>query len=177
MKKTWVVVAIVVVAIVAIVLVLKPGGQSGQGTLVAFNMPLTGPIAEFSGRYPSGFTMGVDRACQDLGIPRSSITTDIQDNAGQTNTAVTVMKKQLLGDPKVYVSGTSAMSDAILPEVSRTDCIHFLVSFDAFMTHGNPKVFRILPNFHIEAPLFLKFIKTRAGKASLLLHSQPEGVH
>lgn len=142
----------------------NPRSQGGTKITIAGNLPLTGPIASFSGQYPNGFTMGLDEACAALGVPRDTFEVDFQDNAGKTTNAVAVMRQQLLSKPAVYVSGTSAMSDAIVGEVSKTDAIHFLVSFDAFMTHGNPKVFRVLPNFKIEAPIFADFIKSRGAK-------------
>jgi branched-chain amino acid transport system substrate-binding protein len=140
-------------------------GKSEKPFYIAGNIPLTGPIASFSGQYSKGFIMGIDDACAQLGIDRKGFKTDFQDNAGQPTTAVTVMQKQLMSDvPDVYVSGTSGMSDAIIPEISRKDIPHFLVSFDAFMTRDNPLTFRILPNFKIEAPLFLKFIRGKDAK-------------
>lgn len=135
---------------------------------IAGNLPLTGPIAMFCGQFPLGFTMGIDDACTNLNIPREKFKLDFQDNAGQNPTAVTVMQRQLTSEPQIYISGTSAMSDAIVGELSKKDVLHFLVSFDAFMTHGNSKVFRILPNFKIEAPLFLKFIKKKEAKRVFL---------
>lgn len=140
--------------------------EEGQVKInIAGNIPLTGPIASFSGQYHNGFAMGIDEASKSFDIPRDKFKVDFQDNAGQPKTAVTVMQKQFLFElPQVYISGTSAMSDAIVSEVSKKRIPHFLVSFDAFMTHGDPNIYRILPNFKIEAPLFVDFIKSKKAK-------------
>jgi ABC-type branched-subunit amino acid transport system substrate-binding protein len=132
---------------------------------IAGNIPLTGPIASFSGQYHKGFNMGIIDSCNSQNISPDIFKIDFQDNAGKPSTAVTVMQKQfILSQPKIYISGTSGMSDAIISEVLKKGIPHFLVSFDAFMTQNNPLTLRILPNFKIEAPLFIKFIKVNEAK-------------
>lgn len=136
-------------------------GSSEKGVVIAGNIPLTGPIASFSGQYNRGFSMGLDDAAKALHVERSVFKEDFQDNAGKTTTAVSVMRQQLLSRPDVYISGTSAMSDAVLGEVDRLGIPHFLVAFDAFMTEKSPRTARILPNFKMEAPLFVNFIASK----------------
>lgn len=163
--KTWLMFGLIFVICGLLVFSCKQRvTQEGEAITIAGNIPLTGPIASFSGQYHKGFAMGIEKACETLGIPFNKFKIDFQDNTGKPTTAVTVMQKQLLSNPQIYISGTSAMSDAIVSEVSKKEIPHFLVSFDAFMTHGNPNVFRILPNFKIEAPLFVKFIKEKKAK-------------
>jgi branched-chain amino acid transport system substrate-binding protein len=128
------------------------------------NIPLTGPIASFSGQYSRGFSMGLDEAAKALNVDRKIFKEDFQDNAGKTTTAVSVMRQQLVSRPDIYVSGTSAMSDAILSEVNRLGVPHFLVAFDAFMTEASPNAIRVLPHFKIEAPIFLDFIRDKKAK-------------
>lgn len=131
---------------------------------VAGNLPLSGPIASFSGGYPKGFDMGLEWARSSAGLPSGAFATDFQDNAGSPQTALTVLQRQLTDDPKVYVSGTTQMTEPLLPELNKRPLLHFLVSFDAFMTKESPNVFRILPNFKIEAPLFLKYLQSQQAK-------------
>ncbi len=170
MKRTFL---RVISAIVLIVLVgyfingcsNSKDNNTAKSIYIAGNIPLTGPIASFSGQYAKGFKMGIDEACSSLGIDVNRFKIDFQDNAGKPTKAVTVMQKQfLMNKPDVYVSGTSGMSDAIITEISRHKIPHFLVSFDAFMTRNNPLTFRVLPNFKIEAPLFIKFIEENHAK-------------
>lgn len=133
---------------------------------ISGNIPLTGPIAAFSGQYGKGFQMGIEEACKSYGLEPSKFNTDFQDNAGSPATAVTVFQKQLISgeNPALYISGTSAMSDAIIPQLNTRHVPHALVAFDAFMTGKNPNTFRVLPNFKLEAPLFIKFIKGNNAK-------------
>jgi len=145
----------------------QPADQSNQKETalhISGNIPLTGPIAMFCGQYPIGFSMGIDDACEKLGVNRNTFRVDFQDNSGKPSMAATVMQKQLMSNPQIYISGTSAMSDAIAGELSKKKLPHFLVSFDAFMTHNNPTAIRILPNFKLEAPLFINFINKNNGK-------------
>jgi ABC-type branched-subunit amino acid transport system substrate-binding protein len=136
--------------------------SSSRGSMtIAGNIPLTGPIASFSGQYNRGFSMGLDDAAKAWHLDRQIFREDFQDNGGKTTTAVSVMRQQLLSSPGVYVSGTSAMSDAVLSDVNRMSIPHFLVAFDAFMTERSPNTVRIMPHFKIEAPIFLQFIRSK----------------
>lgn len=142
----------------------KKSSKTEAKLLVAGNLPLSGPIASFSGQYHMGFQMGVDDESAKLGIPASSFRADFQDNAGDGATAVNVLRQHLLANPQIYVSGTTQMTEPLLPELSKRGIMHFIVCFDAFMTQLNENIYRILPSFKIEAPLFVKYITQKKAK-------------
>ncbi len=152
----WILLAISAVTTVVTVFILGCG--KGSHIYIAGNLPLSGPIAIFSGKYPLGFKLGIEDACKKLGISVSKFKLDFQDNQGKPTMAAAVMRKQLLMNPQIYISGTSQMSEAIIPEVSKRNIPHFLVSFDTNLNEKYSTAITILPNFKLEAPLFVRFI-------------------
>lgn len=140
------------------------GGQTGASVNIAANLPLTGPIASWSGQYPDGFKMGVAEACKDMGVSPERVQVDFQDNTGKAPVAVTVMQKQMLSNPDVYIAGTSDMAKAIAPKVDSANVPYLLAAFDAFLSQGSPNRMRILPHYKIEGPLYVKYAKQRKAK-------------
>jgi len=126
---------------------------------IAGNMPLTGPMASFSGNYFKAFQMGLDDACKVNKVDCSQFKLDAQDNAGEATQAVTVMQKQLLDDPTVVISGVSAQSQAVLPIVDKLGIPHFVESFDPFIVpEGKSNRLRTLPNYKVQAPLYFRIV-------------------
>ena len=165
MSKTMKLIGVV---ILIVGLAVGFGGCKKKGTsetiVIKGNLPLSGPIGMFSGRYPLGFRLGIEEASAQYGIDPKIFRLDFEDNQGSSSKAVNIMRKQLTGKPDVYISGTSQMSEAVLPVVSTYKIPHFLVSFEATLTERFPNTFIVLPNFKLEAPLFLKFIFENKAK-------------
>ena len=127
---------------------------------IAGNIPLTGPIAAYSGNYFRAFEMGLEDACQKHGIDCSQFQLDPQDNAGKPTQAVSVIQKQLINPPHVAISGTSAESLAVAPLLDKANIPHFMVSFDTFIAARGKDRLRVLPNFKVEVPIYLRMIDT-----------------
>ena len=130
---------------------------------IAVNGPLTGPIALIFVDYTKGLQMGLDDAAARLGVPRDTFELDMQD-AGDPKSAITVVKKHLTGDVDVYISGYSNQSKAIAPELDKVGIPHFMISFDAFLARENENRLRIFPNYKLEGPLYIDYIKTKKAK-------------
>ena len=131
---------------------------SADDVHIAGNMPLTGPIAAYSGNYFKGFQMGLEDACAAHGIDCGQFKLDAQDNAGDPSQAVSVVQKQLLDSPSAMVSGVTAESIAISPIVDKEGIPHFIVAFDPFITTKGADRLRVLPNQKVEAPLWIRMV-------------------
>ena len=85
--------------------------QQGAGPAnqisIALNLPLTGPVAAYSGQYPNGFRMGIEEASKKFDIDAGRFKMDFQDNAGQASNSVSVFQKQRAAHADAYISGTS----------------------------------------------------------------------
>lgn len=156
-------VGVLAVVAVGVFLFLNRPQETGK-VRVAGNLPLTGPVAAWSGQYGKAFTMGIDDGCADLGVPRNTFALDFQDNAGKPADAVSVFQKQQINGFDVYISGSSEMTQAVAKQVDTTKVPHFIVAFDAFLTVENPARLRIMPNCKIEGPLFIRYAKMRKAK-------------
>jgi branched-chain amino acid transport system substrate-binding protein len=138
--------------------------SSGEVIDIDVNIPLTGPIASFSGQFGNGLTMGIDDASESYGIAKNQFHLDQQDNAGKPAQAVSIVQKQLLHKPEVYISGTSDMSKAVDPVVKQQNIPYFLVAFDAYLARDDKNSLRILPHYKIEGPLYVEYAKQRKAK-------------
>jgi len=143
----------------------KKENKISKNVKIYGNLPLSGPIALFSGKYPLGFQMGINDTSRDYNIDKNIFEIKFDDNQGKTKIAANIATEHITKNPNIYISGTSQMSEAIMPQISKLDIPHFLVSFDTTLNDKYPNTFTILPNFKLEAPLFLEFIsKNRAKK-------------
>jgi branched-chain amino acid transport system substrate-binding protein len=143
--------------------------QQPKAVRVAGNLPLTGPVAAFSGQYPNGFRMGIEEAAARLGVPVSQFVLDFQDNAGTAANSVSIFQKQQSLPPDVYISGTSEAAIAIAPQVDQLGIPNFLVAFDPFLAREGKNRLRILPNSKIEGPLFVEYAKYRNAKKVFII--------
>lgn len=131
---------------------------------IAVNIPLTGPVAAFSGQFVNGLNMGMDEACKELGIDRRLFVVDAQDNQGQPQIAATIAQKQVASGFDIYISGVSQMTRAVAPIVDDACKIHYIVSYDAHLAEQNSKRMRILPHFKAEGPVYAQYAISRNAK-------------
>ena len=147
-----------VLAPAAVALSLAVAASAQAQVRIAGNIPLTGPIAAYSGNYFKGFEMGLEDACKKHDVDCSQFELDPQDNAGKPTQAVSVIQKQLINSPHVAISGTSAESLAVAPLLDKANIPHFMVSFDTFIASRGKDRLRVLPNFKVEVPIYLRMI-------------------
>jgi branched-chain amino acid transport system substrate-binding protein len=137
---------------------------------VAGNLPLTGPIAAWSGQYPVGFKMGIEDSAKKLKFSPEVFQVDFQDNAGKPGTAITVFQRQKMNGFDAYLSGTSEAAIALAPQVQSVNAPHFLIAFDPFLTRQGKNRLRILPNSKIEGPLFVKYALDNKAKRVFVIN-------
>lgn len=143
--------------------------RSANKVRIAVNIPLTGPIAAWSGQYPNGLILGIEDACRKKSIDPKIFAVDTQDNAGKPSQAVSILKKHEINGFDVYITVTTGAANAISGQVDRMGKPHFIASFDPFITQPAPTRMRIMANSKIEAPLLVKYaIEKKARKVYIL---------
>src|SRR4051794_29416944 len=110
MKRNHVIVLVVALVLVAVgvwncnrTTTIPPG----PAIRIAGNLPLTGPVAAWSGEYPNGFQMGIEDASKEFGVDPTIFKSDFQDNAGKPAQSASVIQKQLSAGFDVYITGSS----------------------------------------------------------------------
>jgi ABC-type branched-subunit amino acid transport system substrate-binding protein len=148
-------------------LILNQGGNNVEKKQVriAINIPLTGPVAQFSGQFANGIQFGVQQACKDFGIANDSFSFLIGDNTGASSTATTLAENHTSKGFDVYISGTSDESKAIFPVIDEIPKPHLLMTFDAFQVDQGKHRLRIFPHFKLMAPLFSQYAIDRDAKS------------
>jgi branched-chain amino acid transport system substrate-binding protein len=168
--KLGLVVGILPVAAIATWVVLhKPSPKTGLGVRVGANLPLSGPLATYGAAVREGVTL----ALEDLKkISDRRLEFDWQDNASEPKTAVTILQKQFLDPPDVYVSGVKPQTMAIKDQVAAKGIPHFVWIFDAFINRDSTNNLRTWVSYKIEAPVYLAYAKERSSKRVAIVHVQ-----
>jgi branched-chain amino acid transport system substrate-binding protein len=155
---------------VALALLMVLGTAVGADVLakdhvnVGVNLPLSGPIAVVALPYRDGLLMGVEDAAANYKVAANKVELDIQDNAGEAKQAVSVMQKHFLKNVDAYISGLSAQTGAVAPEVDKKSVPHLMVAFEVSLMKSGKDRLRILPHFKIAAPLYVEYAKMRKAK-------------
>ena len=170
MKKASILFGIASICCVIGLIIFRDSHSHPGSVRIAVNLPLTGPVAAWSGDYPKGFQLGLDEACKAYNIDRKTFAVDFQDNAGKPSQAVTVAQKQLLSGFDIYISGSSECSMAVVSEIDPLQIPHFIAAFDPFLASENPSRLRIMANSKIEAPLFVAYAKSRKARTVHIIH-------
>jgi len=167
-KIALIAVGVVLVAVISTIMIQR-SGKEADTIQIAGNLPLSGPVAAFSGNYPKGFLMGLDSACVTYGVDRQLFNVDFQDNAGKASQSASVFQKHKLSGFDVYIHGTTEASLAIVDQVDAAPAPQFLVAFDAYMARRGDNRFRVLPNFKAEASLWVSYAKKRNAKRIFMI--------
>jgi ABC-type branched-subunit amino acid transport system substrate-binding protein len=131
---------------------------------IAVNIPLTGPIAAWSGQFPNGFNMGIEDACKKFNIDPTIFEVDYQDNQGNPGKSVLAFQKQKLSGFDLLVSVSTIPVNSYGSEADILNKPHFIAAFDPFITKTNSNRLRLMANSKIEAPLFVDYATKRSAK-------------
>jgi branched-chain amino acid transport system substrate-binding protein len=135
-----------------------------QKVKVEVNIPLSGPIANWSGQFPNGYKMGIEDACKKYNVDPNIFTVNFQDNAGDATQAISAYQKEKLDGFDVFISVSTIPVNAFANQVDQTGKPHFIASFDPFVTQGGPNRFRVMANSKIEAPLLVDYALSKKAK-------------
>lgn len=142
--------------------------QTAGHILIAANLPLSGPLATYGAAVREGATL----ALEDSKGGAAPIEVDWQDNASDPKTAVSILRKQLLRDPTIYVSGVKPQTMAIKDELSRLSLPHFVWVFDAVINQNSSNNFRTWVSYKIEPPVYTKYAQDRQAKRIAVTYVQ-----
>jgi branched-chain amino acid transport system substrate-binding protein len=135
-----------------------------QKVKVEVNIPLSGPIANWSGQFPNGYKMGIEDACKKYNVDPNVFKVNFQDNAGDATQAISAYQKEKLDGFDVFISVSTIPVNAFANQVDQTGKPHFIASFDPFVTQGGPNRFRVMANSKIEAPLLVDYALSQNAK-------------
>lgn len=149
----------------------SPSGLKGDKKVVNIdaNLPLTGNLAVYGTSVRNGATLALeDLEKSDPNSPKLKF--DWEDNGGNPQTAVSILQKQLLDTPNIYVSGVKPQTMAIKTQIDAQGIPHFVWIFDAFINKNTKNNFRTWVNYKIEAPLYLKYIQAKQAKRVAIIY-------
>ncbi|MBT8419924.1 MAG: ABC transporter substrate-binding protein, partial [Gammaproteobacteria bacterium] len=170
MKKMKILGMAFLIMLTSIAAITPSVGDDSKTVRVAVNLPLTGPVAAWSGEFPNGFRLGIEETSAELGVDPKVFDMDFQDNAGKPAQSATVAQKQLISGFDVYVTGSSESAKAAVDQIDPLGVPNFIVAFDPFMAARNQTRLRIMANSKIEAPLFISYAKQRKAKSVYIIH-------
>ena len=164
--------ALVIAVIGCVVYFNKPQDKKENELVVAVNLPLSGPIASFTGPYAKGLEMGVKDELKAQGLSENSVRFLMGDNQGQAMTAATIFKQQELNDYDVYIAGTSEMALAIVNNVNPEKAF-IPIAFDEQITAKGTNNIRILANFTLTKKNLFSFIEKKNPKKVAVIAGCP----
>jgi branched-chain amino acid transport system substrate-binding protein len=133
------------------------GKKDSQEVKIEVNIPLSGPISNWSGQFPNGFNLGIEEACLTYNVDPNLFDINYQDNAGDPAQAVSAYQKEKLAGFDVFISVSTIPVNAFANQVDQTEKPHFIAAFDPFVTMENENRFRVMANTKIEAPLLIDY--------------------
>lgn len=143
--------------------------RSSRDVRIAANLPLSGDLATYGVSVRDGATLAAEDLAKEAPSGPKAIV-DWQDNAGDPKAAVSIMQKQYLEPPDVYVSGVKPQTMAIKGQIEARGTPHFLWIFDAFINKGTRNNLRTWVNYKIEAPVYLEYVKGRQPKRVAIVY-------
>lgn len=171
MNKNFGIILVVVAAFAAIAFfaLRKPDEtESTDVTHIAANLPLSGPLAVYGVSVQEGANMALD---QENGL-NERFKIDWQDNQSDPKTAVTILQKQLLSSPDIYISGVKPQTMAIKDEISALGIPHFVWIFDAIINEGSENNLRTWVSYKIEPTIYKAYAKERDAKRIAITYVQ-----
>ncbi len=140
---------------------------------IAANLPMTGDLSVYGTCIHDGSALALkDLAISDPSGP--ALTFDWQDNAGKPPLAVSIMQKQFLEPPDIYVSGVHPQAMAIKEQIETRGTPHFIWVFDQSLNKsrkaGVGNNFRTYVNLKIEAPVLLNYVKARHPRRVAIIY-------
>jgi ABC-type branched-subunit amino acid transport system substrate-binding protein len=180
MAKKLLIVLTLLVCVVAILITSNRfivRSQTSKSIRFVGSVPLTGPAAAFSGQYPNGFRMGIQDACFESQLDQAIFYVDFQDNAMDPTRAVSILQQHAASGFDVYLTGLTPPALAVAPQLSESGKAHFVIAFDAFITSEHQDLFRILPHFKAEGPLWTQYAVSRDADRVFIIHSNFRAYH
>ncbi len=150
--------------------------NKGNEVRIAANLPLTGDLAIGGASVRDGALMALEEMRKSDGKP-VTLNFDWQDNAGDPKLAVSIMQKQYLNPPDIYVSGVKPQTMAIADQVRAKGTPHFVWIFDAFINKQSNNNFRTWVSYKVEPPIYLSYAqKMKPDRVAIVYVQLPHSV-
>ena len=165
--------SVFLIGIVTTIFLLQAGTVLGGKNVVqiACNLPMTGYLATYGAAVHDGVIMALDKL-EKVDPTGPDLIFDWQDNAGSPKTTVSIMQKQYLRTPDIYVSGVKPQTMAIMDQIKAKGTPHFVWIFDAFINQNSRNNFRTWVSYKIEPPVYLAYAKERNAKRVAIIYIQ-----
>ena len=165
--------SVFLIGIVTTIFLLQAGTVLGGKNVVqiACNLPMTGYLATYGAAVHDGAIMALDKL-EKVDPTGPDLIFDWQDNAGSPKTTVSIMQKQYLRTPDIYVSGVKPQTMAIMDQIKAKGTPHFVWIFDAFINQNSRNNFRTWVSYKIEPPVYLAYAKERNAKRVAIIYIQ-----
>ena len=136
---------------------------------VMCNLPMTGYVGVYGDWLKSGINMSLQQNEKKLIDNGLDIDVIFDDNRGENKDAITILKKQMLDEPDIIISGLTGQSMAIADQVTASKIPHFLFSFTPLILEEGKYQFRAFANFGVEVEHYINFIKQKkVNKVALI---------
>lgn len=158
-KRISIISVAVVLALIASIWLFGRSDSRERHVNIAANLPMSGPLATYGVAVREGAVLALEHlrsqgATSDLSI-------DWQDNASDPRMAVSILQKQLLRNPSIYISGVKPQTMAIKDEVSGLGIPHFVWIFDVSINQGTENNFRTWVSYKLEPQVFFDYATAR----------------
>ncbi len=169
--RTWPRFSVTCVAVVIVILFgLKITAANRASVRIAANLPLTGDLAI----YGTAISQGAKMAAEDLQHKDPNgpnLDFDWADNSGSARTAATVLQRQYLSQPDIYVSGLKPQTMAITDQISKKGTPHFVWILDIAINRKSRNNLRTWINFKLESDVFLAYIRSKHPKRVAIIYT------
>jgi len=136
---------------------------------VACNLPLTGPHAIYGNNIREGITFAQEQMAPGLA---AGVRYHWDDNRSDPKETVSVLRRQLLTNPAIYLSGVKPEYMAIHDLLAPKPMPHFVWIYDNYVRGKGERNFRTWVSFRAELPLILDYAKSVKPKKIAILYPQ-----
>lgn len=150
----------------------RPQEKKDSELVVAVNLPLSGPIAVFTGPYAKGLELGIKDELKAQNLSENSVRFLMGDNQGQSMIAATLFRQQELNDYDVYIAGTSEMASAVVDNIKQKAAF-IPVAFDEEITSKSANSIRTLANFNLTRDNLFSMIEKKNPKKVAIIAGCP----
>ncbi len=142
---------------------------------VACNLPLTGDLAVYGVSVRDGASFALEDLKRGGQLDSVNLKFDFQDNKSSNSDAVTILNKQLLSSPQVYISGLDHQTSAMIDKITASGIPHFTYSWEPFICKKGENNFRTGINLEQESDYYVKFIANKKPKKVSIIHINDPG--
>lgn len=149
------------------------GATNGAGAAptvrIAANLPMSGGLATYGAAVRDGANMAVEEM-EKTNASGPKLEFDWQDNTGDPKTTLSIMQKQYLQPPDIYVSGVKPQTMAIKNQITSKGTPHFVWIFDAYINEKSNNNFRTWVSYKIEPPVYLGYAQQRKARRVAIVY-------